>query len=92
MTPPPSIALGEDQKIEYAKFIKANVKQKNNYKKKLGMVTPISYQYFDKSDKNDLDSRYVYANILRVICTISDSFFWGDMYSNDNGKYQDLKN
>jgi hypothetical protein len=80
-----------DQKIEYAKFIKANVKQKNNYKKKLGMVTPISYQYFDKSDKNDLNSRYVYANILRIICTISDSFFWGNMYSNDHGKYQDLR-
>lgn len=80
-----------DQKIEYAKFIKANVKQKNNYKKKLGMVTPISYQYFDKSDENDLNSRYVYANILRIICTISDSFFWGNMYSNDHGKYQDLR-
>ena len=80
-----------DQKIEYAKFIKANVKQKNNYKKKLGMVTPISYKYFDKSGKNDLNSRYVYTSILRVICTISDSFFWGDMYSNSDGKYQDLQ-
>ncbi len=80
-----------DQKIKDAKFVKANVKQKNNYKKKLGMVTPISYEYFDKSDGNDLNSRYVYANILRVICTISDSFFWGDMYSNSDGKYQDLQ-
>lgn len=79
-----------DQRIEHAKFIKANVKEKNNYKKKLGMATPLPYQYFDRSDENDLSSRYVYTNILRLISTISNSFFWGDMYSNKNGNYQDL--
>ena len=84
------IYKSRDQEIEYVKFIKANVRQKNNYKKKLGMATPISYQYFDRSGGNNLNSRYVYANILRVICTISDSFFAGDMYSNNGGKYQDL--
>ncbi len=77
-----------DQWIEYAKYVKANVKEKNTYKKKLGMVTPISYQYFDKSVT--LNSRYVYADVLRVICTISDSFFWGDMFVNNDGKYQEI--
>lgn len=82
-----------DQLIEYAKFIKAYAEEKNkknNYKKKLGMAAPIPYRYFNKNGVTELNSRYVYVDILHPICAISDSFFGGDMYLNNDGMYQEI--